>query len=267
MNLTNRYWDGILEARPELRRMPLWREYNRDIHETLLTGWMPPAPVDRLLKTDAFDEALGAGLAGWLCARARWAGGVDLSPGILKNAAVRNRSRRLDMVAADVRRLPFADGTLDVIVSNSTLDHFGSPQDIAVALGECHRALRDGGSLLLTLDNPCNPLLALRRLLPFGLLNRVGILPYYVGASCPPFALRRLLERSGFRVSAMTAMMHCPRVLAIPLSRFVQRFTGRRARRRFLSLLKACESLAGLPTTYLSGHFVAVLAEKRRRAA
>jgi SAM-dependent methyltransferase len=70
-----------------------------------------------------------------------------------------------EYVTADLRELPFADGSFEAIASVSTLDHIGMdntdygsrepPSDdpdheVARALGELHRVLRPGGRLLLT---------------------------------------------------------------------------------------------------------------------
>src|SRR5574341_1753589 len=103
--------------------------------------------------------------------------GIDLS--LLTVRAAKLRHHGLKATGADVRHLPFADGVFDVIVSNSTLDHFESSDEIISSLQELHRVLRTGGQLLLTLDNLANPLISLRNVLPFGLLNRLNIVPYY----------------------------------------------------------------------------------------
>src|SRR5204863_8026948 len=66
----------------------------------------------------------------------------------------------------DVRALPFADGSFDVVVSTSTLDHFQARADIDTALRELHRVLASDGLAVVTLDNPWNPLVALRNALP-----------------------------------------------------------------------------------------------------
>jgi len=255
------YWDRVLEVRPDLHLQRLWRAHCNSIHHAIFERWLPRGRVDRLLKTDAFDEALGEGIFPLLSARARWVAVMDLSHRILQTALSRNGS--LHAVTADVRHIPYAAGTFDVIVSNSTLDHFDSRRHIISGLSECYRVLHQGGRLLLTLDNLGNPLIRLRHLLPFRLLNHLGIVPYYVGSSYTPHALRRALEEIGFRVSAMTTIMHCPRVFVVPFTQFIQRVAGPQPQKRLLRLLRAFERLSCLPTSYLSGHFVAVLAEKQ----
>ena len=100
----------------------LWRQHADKVNADLVDRWLPTHLVRRLLKTDLFDEAATGGLSGQLQGRARLVVGIDLS-GV--TAMWRNLEANGMMVAcADVRFLPFADGTFDVVVSNSTLDHF-----------------------------------------------------------------------------------------------------------------------------------------------
>jgi len=159
--------------------------------------------------------------------------------------------------------LPFADGTLDVIVSNSTLDHLGALDEIILSLRELHRVLAPGGQLFLTLDNLANPAIALRNALPSWLMNRLGIVPYFVGATCSPRHLRRIATQVGFEVLEVRAIMHHPSVLAVRMARILQRHGTKETRRRFLVLLMSLEHLSRLPTRFLTGHYVAVRAAKR----
>ena len=78
--------------------------------------------------------------------------------------------------------LPTGD-TFDLVVSNSTLDHFARADDITIALREIQQVLKPGGRLILTLDNPSNPVVRLRNALPFAALNQMGLVPYFVGAT------------------------------------------------------------------------------------
>ena len=91
---------------------------------------------------------------------------------------------------------------------------------------------------------------------------RVGLVPYYVGATLRAGRLRRLLPQLGFEVAGVDRIVHAPRPLAVVAGEVV----GRRspgARRRFLALLDAFERLRRLPTRSLTGYFVAVRATRR----
>ena len=138
----------------------------------------------------------------------------------------------------------------------------GTQHEIMVSLHEIHRVLKIGGRLIITLDNLANPVIALRSILPFSLLNRLGLVPYYVGATLSPSHLCRILEKSGFKVAEIDAVMHCPRVLAVAMASILQKYAGAKTQKRFLRALTAFEHLSRFPTRFLTGYFVAVKAIK-----
>jgi SAM-dependent methyltransferase len=256
-----RYWDRVAKERKTALPQTLWRTHSDAVHAALFSAWLPPRRVPRVLKTDLFDEGMGAGLYDMLTSRAQSFVGTDISVHVAR--AARSNHGGLSAAGADVRDLPFADGAFDVIVSNSTLDHFDSKDEIVASLRELRRVLRTGGELLLTLDNLLNPIIALRNVLPFRLLNRLGLLPYQVGATFGPHRLQRVLRQSGFEVREVAAVLHCPRVLAVALARLLEGRAGSTTRARFLAALLAFEVLARWPGRFLTGHFVAVRAVKR----
>ncbi|MFF4805110.1 class I SAM-dependent methyltransferase [Streptomyces sp. NPDC001351] len=80
--------------------------------------------------------------------------GSDASPVAAARAAVEAAARdvALPAMAADMRRLPFRPAAFDVVVcADNSLAHLLTAGDVAVALREMRRVLRDGGLLLLTL--------------------------------------------------------------------------------------------------------------------
>ena len=153
--------------------------YSDEVNRQLFSNWLPETSVGHILKTDLFDEAFGEGLYPLLNSRAEVITGLDLAFSI--SDASRYRYPDLRAVNADVRQLPFTGDSFDVIVSNSTLDHFTCRDEILVSLRELYRVLKPNGHMLITLDNPTNPAVRLRNSLPFGLLSRVRVVPYFVG--------------------------------------------------------------------------------------
>ena len=254
----NRYWDEVAGRLIGDRRGSVWRRHCDSVHKRLLERWLPGGPFDSALKTDLFDEALGDGLYGPLSARAARVVGIDVS-GVVRDAAAK-RHGRMEVIHADVKRMPFADGSFDVIFSNSTLDHFDSRKEIQGALRELARVLKDGGSLIVTLDNPVNPLVALRNAIPSLWHGLLGIVPCRPGATCGRKQLETYLGNAGLRVMESTAVMHCPRVAAVALARCLDESSA--AGRLFLALLAAFEKLERLPTRFLTGYFVAAVAVK-----
>lgn len=246
----------------------LWRRHADAANRALVERWLPGS-LGTLLKTDLFDEAVSEGLLPSLVERASRIVGVDTELAIRDAAAARLPG--VEAIAADVRRLPFGDGTFDTILSNSTLDHFAEPGEIRIALRELVRVLRRGGRLLVTLDNPANPVVALSKALPRTPLNRLwsrlggrtaelGLAPYVVGATLSPGGLRRTLAAEGLRVVATDTVVHAPRVAAVVVASRLERHATPAAQERFVGLLGACERLRGTPVAAVAAHFHAALA-------
>lgn len=158
--------------------------------------------------------------------------------------------------------MPFTDESFGAIVSISTLDHFASRQDLWASLRELYRVLKPHGHFLITLDNPGNPVIALRQALPFPLLHRLGLVFYFTGETLTSSRLRQALEEMGFTVLEVGAILHCPRVLAIPLVGFLERYGNRALQKPCLRFLKAWEGLGSWPTRFITGHFVTARAIK-----
>ncbi|MFJ8011124.1 class I SAM-dependent methyltransferase [Streptomyces sp. NPDC096339] len=92
-------------------------------------------------------QAIGLALHG------HWVTGTDISPRAATRAAreAARRSLSLRTAAADMRRLPFADGQFDTVVcADNSLPHLLTEQDVNTALAEMRRVLRPGGQLLIS---------------------------------------------------------------------------------------------------------------------
>lgn len=103
----------------------------------------------RVLKTDLWNECLGGtrGVAG-LVEKAYGCPvvGVDVAFEICRLA--RSRAAGLRAVQADIRALPFRDGSFDAVLDLSTLDHVAR-EGMVRAVAEYRRVLRSRGLLLL----------------------------------------------------------------------------------------------------------------------
>jgi len=262
------YWDDVAEAWRLARPQPLWRECSDRHQAALIARWLhrplkavPPARGSELsmLKTDLFDEVAGRGVVHFLLADGVRVTGIDISSVVVAEGGSRNPG--LEALVADVRCLPFAESSFDVVFSGSTLDHFDSVADIQTALREICRVLRPGGTLILTLDNLDNPVVWVRNGPLLGLLRRIGIVPYQVGATLGHSRLERNVRAAGFEVVESTAVMHCPRVLAVAVAGTIERL-GWSWQEAFISGVASWESLGRWPTRWLTGHYVAIHAVK-----
>lgn len=265
------YWNRIGAEWRTRRPQRLWREFADGHQLGLLSRWLGlplAASCDRsggttrpkLLKTDLFDEIAGRGLVQPLLAAGFSVTAIDLSPLIVTEASARHPGLRA--VVADVRRLPFPEASFDTIFSGSTLDHFENSAEIQASLVELRRVIRSGGHLILTLDNPANPLIRLRNGPLLAALRRLGIVPYQVGATLGPEPLVAAVEAAGFDVVEATAVMHCPRVAAVAIAPLFQRLP-QACRTGFMRCLAACEWLESLPTRWHTGHYIAIHAVAR----
>lgn len=252
------YWDEV-EAEWSGAGGRSWRIHSDALNGALVRRWLPPGG-GLLLKTDLFDEAVGQGLVGGL-AREGWrVVGVDLGAGVVR--AARDGRPDLAAVVCDVRALPFREGAFDAIVSNSTLDHFPRRDDLERAVAGLARALAPGGRLVLTLDNPRNPLVALRNALPFRWLRALRVVPYYVGVTLGPRDVAGTLAGAGLEVLAVETLLHVPRAPAVALCGLLDRLPGSTPIRHCLGVVSGFEALGRLPTRFLTGHYVAALAER-----
>lgn len=122
--------------------------------------------------------------------------GVDVAEGMCRRAREKTSSSsvsgRVDVVCGDALHLPVRTGSLDAVFMSFTLELFDTP-DIPVVLGECKRALTDGGRVCVVALSKRDAGLAT------GLYERIhSIAPLYV--DCRPIFVRQTLREGGFDV-------------------------------------------------------------------
>jgi SAM-dependent methyltransferase len=255
------YWEAIGRQLQASRQGELWRRCNDEIHRMWLGRVAGNLHGALVLKTDLFDEASGDGLVGWFEQRGNRVIGCELAFSTARIALQKQNCRASAL--CDVRNLPFGAGRFDCVLSNSTLDHFKNEGQVRRSLTELKRVLRPHGTLLLTMDNPRHPLVALRNRFP-AVWHRLGVAPYSVGTTCSAEHLKQLLETVGFEVTEVSAILHAPRVLAVALCGWLEKRRGvHQPSGWWLRWLNRFERLGGLPTRQFTGHFVAVVARRR----
>jgi SAM-dependent methyltransferase len=108
----------------------------------------------------SLSQAVGAGRVLEVgCGTGRWLAelqpvvrqmyGVDLSPGMLRQA--RQRSVSLTLICGHASRLPFADAGFDLIFCVNAFHHFPQPRTF---ISEARRLLRPGGALAIAGMDP-----------------------------------------------------------------------------------------------------------------
>lgn len=231
----------------------------RDVHREWVRRNLPPGlRIHSVLKTDLFEEAYGQdellfSLPLDACVKI----GLDLDADTVARAAVRGREYGCRFINADVRRLPLPDKCVDVVLSNSTLDHFETELEIEQSLHELARILKPGGILLVTLDNPRNLLFSLLR----AAVPWMG-LRFRLGKTLPLGRLLRILDQAGLDVQSSGWLIHNPRFVSTLLFLMLRRLLGNRADAPILWLLGAFSRFEKLPTRPLTGVFIAACASK-----
>ena len=259
------YWDRI--AAEALSGAPLntWRAYMRRVYLRLLQRWLKEPGSGRGLKTDLFEEAVSPHHL--LPDMGPSSIGLDHSLAIARAARERLNKGKVQslFIVTDLRRVALRTGAIRRILSGSSLDHFPDKADIAVSLAEVARVLADGGTMVMTFDNPHNPVVWLRNHLPFAWLYRLGLVPYYVGATYNRREARHQLEAVGLTVTDVTAVAHAPRAPAIWLVALAERLGWASLEAMIGRVLDSFESLERWPTRYRTGYYLAFRVEKESR--
>jgi len=240
----------------------LLAEHKRKTYLDLIARWADITSTTRVLKTDLFAEAFGQ--EQFLFDMAQTNSNVvaiDISKEIVALAKRQARQHNMDAsgyICCDVRHLPIRSNSIDLIISDSTLDHFPSEVDIITALKELARVLQTGGTLILTIDNKSNltypPYVFIR------LWMRLGLSPYFVGRTLSFARLRHTLEEIGLNIEESTAIFHYPHPdgLVRWLERSLRRASKGKLDNTIRKTLTYLDRLEGRKTKHLTGRYLAV---------
>lgn len=241
-------------------------EQKRKTYIDLITRWTRIAAGQRILKTDLFAEAFGVEQFFFdIIPPESDVVGIDVAIEIVAEARSQALKRGLDSsyLCCDVKKLPLRDSSIDLIISDSTLDHFPTKNEIITALGELGRVLKEGGTLILTIDNKSN--LTYPPYFLVQLWMKLGLSPYFIGQTLSLSHLRRALKEIGLMVEANTAILHYPHPDG--LVRWLERslrYLSRGKMDNAISRTLAClNRLEGSRIKYLTGRYVAIKAVKR----
>jgi SAM-dependent methyltransferase len=164
---TTKYLDEALhaDARHESVSPPL---LSAAIRNDMLRSFLAPEPLDLVV-----DLGCGSGRAMVWNAFGGHRVGIDVSPFFSAEAR-----QTVDLVVADLRRLPLADGAVDKAFSLDVLEHL-SREGVIDTMNEIGRVLVPGGTFFVYTHSRKNSRLALwlRAVNRFaGYLDRIGVL-------------------------------------------------------------------------------------------
>lgn len=177
----------------------------------------------KILQTDLIGEAIRQDeVLFWLAENNQEVFGMDISTKMTSYAKARSKilNYELNFATADVRNLPFKDACFDLIISNSTCDHF---PEIDFALKELHRVLKPGGSMIITLHNKLDFTFWL-----FVILKKIlNFIPELHFECCyTPRAMQNRLKKSGFIIQDSGTNLHVPIALSSLMTTLESRTSG-----------------------------------------
>ena len=235
-----------------------WWRLRQRILRRWIRGGLSGTQAGWALKTDLFDEASGPYHHMLDLDPCTHLLGMDTDLGIVRAAHSRLELEGCEarLVVCDVRALPFACSSLAVVLSLSTLDHFQELGSISASLSEIARALRLGGRLLLTLDNPRNPEVALRAKLPSGLVRRLRADDFPLGMTLDRRQAEVIFRQFELEILSTGSLIHAPRYVAIRFLDWLERKNAAGLARGLAGLLEALEVLSQWPVSAVTGHYV-----------
>lgn len=202
-----KFWARVGERFPDLSGAASTRYY-ADNEQRLFTEHFGPLDGLSILKTDLWDESRNTRILVWARARGARTFGIDISRPTLLQArdafVAAGFEYGLSGAVGDVRDIPFADGSFDVVYSMGTIEHFAETER---AVAEIARVMKPGALAIVGVPNRLDPFL--RPLLATA-MQALGIYGYGYEKSYTRRALRQMLERTGLEVVAETAILFIP---------------------------------------------------------
>jgi SAM-dependent methyltransferase len=181
----------------------------------IIRKWDKASRRKWVLKTDLFEEALGYdGITRWLAGRYKNIVGMDISFGIISRASSADKNdSSIRYALNDIRNASFKENSFDLIISNSTIDHF---PEIDSALQELYRILKPGGALILTLHNRLQLFFSLQ----IWVKRILKIKDYSFGYSFTFNSISPRILSAGFHITDKTYIYFFPPVISFCESHF-----------------------------------------------
>lgn len=263
MEKNNDYWDKLVKDTQTQDYDSLLAEHYRNAHLDLISSWVTLSSHQNILKTDLFAEAMCPSRS-FMWEILRKSGritGIDISPEICKkskqNTGVFAPGQSSVYISCDIRALPFSTACFDLVISDSTLDHFKNKRDIQIALNEFSRVLKPGGTIIITMDNKTNLTEPL-----FRLWIILGLAPFFIGKTYSMRELKTAAQKTGLEIAECNTLIHNPRFFTKLMVSVFRHVFPRKYDSWTKRSLKYFDSLSLQPTRYLTAQFIAIKATK-----
>ena len=200
-----RDWDRIAASVRDFHAAPSTQYYRR-CEVALLERSVGSLRGKRVLKLDLWNEAFNTRILDWMREQGAEVVGLDLSRVVAFRARrnARGNGHAPALLRADIRELPFAAGTFDVVYTMGTIEHIDEYRD---AIREVHRVLKPGGRAVVGVPHKWD--LFLRPLMVW-VLDAFGQYLYAPEKSFGARELRRDVEQTGLKVVERTGILTLP---------------------------------------------------------
>ncbi len=249
-------WERVAAAVHDFHDAPTTRYYRR-CEEALIRRQLGPLDGRKVLKLDLWNEAHNTRILHWMAAQGADVYALDLSQTVASRARRNSAALGLDgrMVVADIREIPFADGSFDALYTMGTIEHIDEYRD---TLREIRRVLKPGGRAIVGVPHKWNLFL---RPLMVELLARMGQYLYAPEKSFSSAELRRDLEGAGLRVVGRSGILTLPGLLRMAdLYFFTRRIPLYRASPLFVAPFDFLETRFRWPGRF--GYLMAMTVER-----
>lgn len=201
-------WDEIARSMPDFSQAPSTLYY-RDCEIELFRRHAGDLRGKRFLKLDLWNEAINTRILKWVAEQGAEVFGMDISHVVSRRAHQNalNEGSDMDLVRADIRELPYADESFDIVYTMGTIEHI---DEYRHAIEEIRRVLKPGGRAIIGV--PFKYDIFLRPLL-VAVLEAFGKYPYAPEKSFTPAELKKDVADAGLDVKARTGILIVPGIL------------------------------------------------------
>jgi len=214
--LNKYYWESLAKKVSEegyYAKSTILGKYKRDFVLDVIRNWNLEINNKIILKTDLFEEAFGPDEILFSISRdykPKRVYGIDISNRVIakvkNNCIKKTPNKKIILQNEDLKKLSFKDNYFDLIISQSTLDHFEDLNDLNRVMKELYRVLKSRGKLLFSINNKHNFLFYL-----IHEFQRIFRLMYVYSSGCfTRNQLKIITHKGGFKFLNETAVYSVP---------------------------------------------------------
>ncbi|MAG39304.1 hypothetical protein CMO90_04430 [Candidatus Woesearchaeota archaeon] len=238
----------------------IYGKYKGEDIKQLIEKWVPDIDKKRILKTDCFEEAYGHDQILFNIAKENGeVYGIDISNEVIEKAKERQKefkTKKRTFICCDTKKLSFEDNFFDVIISNSSHDHFPK-KELPAAIRELKRVLKKNGVLILTMHNKHNQIFYFA--CQFGKLT--GLIPYYTTFFTKK-ETKKLVGEEGFKVEYITTYFHAINQ-SHKIVKFLRKIKSKKIDRSIKNSVKLFKKIGKTKMNHYLGWFIALKCIKK----